>query len=57
MSVANKFYSFPFTELSFDNPIEDQDIQDLAKKTLYCLYEGQEGEMPEDSIERSRMQK
>jgi hypothetical protein len=55
MSVANKFYSFPFTELSFDNPIEDQDIQDLAKKTLYCLYEGQEGEMAEDSIEKSRM--
>lgn len=54
MSVANKYYSFPFTELSFDNPIEDQDIQDLAKKTLYCLYEGQE-EMADDSIEKSRI--
>jgi hypothetical protein len=54
--VSNKFYSFPFTELTFDNPFEDHEIKDLVGKTIYSLYEGQgmdEGE-GEDSIEKSR---
>ena len=38
LSVASKYYSFPYTELSFDNPFEDQDITDLLDKGVYSLY-------------------
>ena len=49
LSVSNKFYSFPYTELSFDNPVEDQEIADLIGKGLYCLY-SQSEDFPPDSI-------
>jgi hypothetical protein len=47
LSVANKFYSFPYSELAFDNPVEDREIQGLAEKTLYCLYADQEDSLGE----------
>ncbi len=40
--MANKFYSFPYNELTFDNPFEDPEIKDLVGKTLYSLYQEQE---------------
>lgn len=53
LSVANKFYSFPYTELSFDNPVEDQDIADMIGKGLYCLYVQSDSEFPPDSVVES----
>ncbi len=51
--MANKFYSFPYTELSFDNPVEDQDIADMIGKGLYCLYVQSDSEFPPDSVVES----
>ena len=38
LSVANKFYSFPYTELTFDNPFEDQELQELVGEDRLSLY-------------------